>query len=76
MTNAAGDFTPNLGFGLILPGQAQKHLSVNEAFCALDTLILPACLIATYQAESGIGASYPWVEDVRALTRTTLTVLL
>lgn len=39
MTNAASDFTPNLGLGLVLSGQAQKHLSVNEALFALDTLI-------------------------------------
>lgn len=33
-------------------------------------------LAASYEAEGGIGESYPWVEAVRALTRPVLTVLL
>ncbi|MCJ2011218.1 DUF2793 domain-containing protein [Methylobacterium sp. J-076] len=38
------DVTPHLGLPLIAAGQAQKHVTHNEALALLDTLVQLACL--------------------------------
>lgn len=62
MTDAAGDFSPNLGLGYLLPHQAQKHLSVNEALSALDTLVM-----AAVEARGVLGPPVSPAEGIRYL---------
>ncbi len=38
------DTTPSLALPLIAAGQAQKHVTHNEALAGLDTLVQLACL--------------------------------
>lgn len=41
------DFSPNLGFQFLLPGQAQKHVTVNETLALLDGVVHLSVVSAT-----------------------------
>ncbi|KCZ57808.1 DUF2793 domain-containing protein [Hyphomonas atlantica] len=41
------DFSPNLGFQFLLPGQAQKHITVNETLAVLDSVVHLSVVSAT-----------------------------
>ena len=40
MTDASNDFSPNLSLPFLLPAQAQKHVTVNEALSIVDALVM------------------------------------
>lgn len=53
--------SPNLGLSFLAPAQAQKHVTVNEAFYELDSLVHCAVLatdVATPPAAPADGARY------------------
>ncbi|MCX7888574.1 MAG: DUF2793 domain-containing protein [Rhodobacteraceae bacterium] len=53
--------TPNLSLPLLMPSQAQKHVTVNEAFIRLDALanlVLESATLATPPAAPPDGVAY------------------
>lgn len=70
--------TERWGHDLRLASEARAG-RIEEARQALDTANAEGSwrgLQASLKAEAGVGASWPWVAAVRALTRPALTVLL
>jgi len=60
------DATPRLGLPYVAAGQAQKHVTVNEAFARLDGLVQTAVVsrgVAAQPAEPDDGALYILPED-------------
>ena len=55
------DFSPNLEFPFLLPGQAQKHVTLNESLSLLDTVVQLSVVSATEpepRPESADGDRY------------------
>ena len=44
MTDASEDFSPNLSLPFLLPAQAQKHVTVNEALTIVDAVVMASVI--------------------------------
>lgn len=62
MGSAMSETTPKLDLPLIMPAQAQKHVTVNEALLRLDALVQPAVTSRTLDVQpAGPGEGEAWI---------------